>query len=240
MLKISILGETIGHIGNYPLTNSILTTWVVMALLIIFAFWIRRQINLVPTNFVSVVEIGISGLYTTFESLLGSKIKQLFPLLASFFVFIWINNLFGILPGVGSIGVKEHEELVPIFRSANADLNTTLALAFISIVAIQYFGIKAIGVKSHLRKYFNFKSPIDFYVGILELISELSRIISFAFRLFGNIFAGEVLLTVIAFLVPYIIPIPFLGLEVFVGFIQALVFSMLTAGFLSVAMASHE
>lgn len=127
---------------------------------------------------------------------------------------------------------------VPVFRSGTADLNMTIALAIMAVGAIQIAGLTNLGF-SYLKKFFNFSNPIYTFVGLLELISEFSKIISFSFRLFGNIFAGEVLLTVIAFLIPVLAPLPFLGLEVFVGFIQALVFSMLTAIFLSTAMV-HE
>ena len=152
-----------------------------------------------------------------------------------------------------SIEVEEHKEdahteetegehhgpkFVPYFRGPTADLNTTLALAVCSIILIQFTGFKFLGF-NYSKKFFNFSGPIDFFVGFLELFSELSKIISFAFRLFGNIFAGEVLLAVIGFLMPLIAPLPFLGLEIFVGFIQALVFSMLTLVFLNISTISH-
>lgn len=129
---------------------------------------------------------------------------------------------------------------VPILRSAYADLNMTLALAIIAVVATHIFGIAAISAKKHIKKYINFSSPINFFVGILELFGEISKTISFSFRLFGNIFAGEVLLVIVLGIAPLIIPLPFFGLEVFVGFIQALVFSMLTLVFIQVAMMEGE
>lgn len=128
---------------------------------------------------------------------------------------------------------------VALLRGAHADLNMTLALALISVISIQLFGLKALGL-SYLTKYFNFSSPIMFFVGLLELVSEFSKILSFAFRLFGNIFAGEVLIGVISFLIPAILPIPFIGLEIFVGFIQALVFSMLSLVFMNMAITQEH
>lgn len=136
-------------------------------------------------------------------------------------------------------GEHHGPKFVPYFRGPTADLNTTLALAVCSIVLIQFTGFKFLGL-SYSKKFINFAGPIDFFVGFLELFSELSKIISFAFRLFGNIFAGEVLLAVIGFLMPLIAPLPFLGLEIFVGFIQALVFAMLTLVFLNIATISHD
>lgn len=133
---------------------------------------------------------------------------------------------------------KEEGTFVPYFRAGTADLNTTIALAIISVVMTQVYGFKHLGV-SYLQKYINFKSPIMFFVGVLETILEFAKILSFAFRLFGNIFAGEVLLIVMTFLVPVIVPIPFYGLELFVGVIQALVFSMLSLVFFNLATLGH-
>jgi F-type H+-transporting ATPase subunit a len=135
---------------------------------------------------------------------------------------------------------KEHAPaFTPLLRAATADLNMTIALAIIAVVSIQYFGFSILGFH-YSSKFFNFSSPMAFIVGILEFISEISKLLSFAFRLFGNIFAGEVLLAVLAFLMPFILPLPFLMMELFVGFIQALVFSMLTAVFLNVAVSHGE
>ncbi len=136
--------------------------------------------------------------------------------------------------------------LAPLLRSAATDLNTTLALALISVVLTQYFGIKALG-PGYFSKFINFTGfkqnamvgAIDLFVGILETIGEFAKIISFSFRLFGNVFAGEVLLGVMAFLIPYLVSLPFYGLELFVGFIQALVFMMLTLVFFSMATVGH-
>ncbi|MCK4525128.1 MAG: F0F1 ATP synthase subunit A, partial [Candidatus Andersenbacteria bacterium] len=122
---------------------------------------------------------------------------------------------------------------------ANSDLNTTLALAIVSVLATQIFGIIALGVFKYGKKFINFSSPITFFVGILELVSEVAKMVSFSFRLFGNVFAGEVLLVVIMTLAPFIAPLPFFGLELFVGFVQALVFAMLTLVFLKMAVTAH-
>lgn len=140
----------------------------------------------------------------------------------------------------GSIAEEaaEHEETVHLFRGGTADLNATIALGIMSIFLVQFFGFKYLGI-AYLGKFFNFSSPINFFVGFLELVSEMSRIISFAFRLFGNVFAGEVLLTVITFLAKIVVPMPFYGLEVFVGFIQALVFAMLSVVFFNMATLGH-
>jgi F-type H+-transporting ATPase subunit a len=195
--------------------------------------------TLVPKGIQTVAEIIVGSLYEFFTSVAGKYIKEFFPLIATFFLFIVTANWFGLLPGVGTVVFTESGKFLPILRGSNADLNMTLALAIISIVAIQYFGFKTLGFHYSTR-YVNLKGPIDFFLGILEIISQFANILSFAFRLFGNIFAGEVLLTVMAFLIPFIVPLPFMALELFVGFIQALVFAMLTAAFLNVAVSHGE
>ncbi len=236
MPQISLAAEKIGSVFGLSITNSLLSTWIVMAILVVFSLAATRNMTMVPSGLQSIAEMIIGGLYDFFTSVVGTYIKQLFPLIASFFLFIVVANWFGLLPGVGTVGFYEGEKFVPLLRGSNADLNMTLALAIVSIVAIQYFGFQMLGFHYSTR-YINFKGPIDFFLGFLEIISQLADVVSFAFRLFGNIFAGEVLLTVIAFLMPFIVPLPFMALELFVGFIQALVFSMLTAVFLKVAVS---
>ena len=136
---------------------------------------------------------------------------------------------------------KRAGHLVPFLRSANTDINMTLAMAIIAMVMVHFWGFSILGFPSHIGKFINFKEgPIGFFVGILEIISELAKVVSFTFRLFGNIFAGEVLLMALAFLLPLIGIIPFLGLELFVGVIQAFIFSMLTLVFASMASVSHS
>jgi F-type H+-transporting ATPase subunit a len=292
MPHISLAAEKLGTLWGVPVTNALLTAWMVLGLLLVLSILVTRKMTIVPGNGQSIAELLVGGLYDFFTSIAGKHIKQFFPLLASIFIFVITANWVGLLPGVGTIGffstepkaqvqeavtsampvpgeeaVEEHivveeapvqeaattmppgEALVeeekheakftPLFRGATADINTTLALAITAVVSIQYFGFKTLGLHYSTR-FLSFKSPISFFVGLLELVSEISKIISFAFRLFGNIFAGEVLLTVIAFLMPFILPLPFLMLELFVGFIQALVFSMLTGVFLSVAVSHGE
>lgn len=239
MPHISLAAEKIGSILGFPITNALLTTWLVMGLLIFLALVTTHRLSLVPSYAQSLAELIVGGLHDFFTGVLGHHIQQAFPLLASLFLFIITANWVGLLPGVGTVGYFHgRQEFTPLLRGATADLNTTLALAVVAVVAIQYFGFRTLGSRYGTR-FVNLKSPIDLFVGLLEIISDVSKVISFAFRLFGNIFAGEVLLAVMAFLMPFIVPLPFLMLELFVGFIQALVFSMLTAVFLNVAL-SHE
>jgi len=166
--------------------------------------------------------------------------KKILPLIATFFLFIASANILALLPGfLGSFFLQTKEKPLPLLRSPNSDLTTTLALAVFSVLAIQFFSIRTLGVKKYLARFLNFANPIKFVLGFFETISEGIKILSFSFRLFGNIFAGEVLLLIIAFLVPYIIPVPFMILEVFVGIIQAFIFSMLTLTFIKTSTLTH-
>jgi len=290
MLEISIAAEKIGSLGGFPVTNSLLSTWVVMAVLFLLSYFATRNMTMVPSGLQSIMELLVGGFHDFYEQIVGKRIKEFFPLIMTFFFFIIVANWLGLLPGVGTVGffqkatsiqkqvpsvattktatstgnaqlpssqpseeietttqatkevttTKETEtKFVPLLRGATADLNMTLALAIIAVFAIQFFGFKAAGIY-YGQRFINLSNPINMFIGLLEIVSETSKVISFAFRLFGNIFAGEVLLAVMAFLMPFIAPLPFLTLELFVGFIQALVFSMLVSVFLSVAVSEGE
>lgn len=246
-MEISLAAEKIGHIGSLPITNSMLTSWIATILLCTLTFVVTKKLSIIPKGIQNFFEMVIEMLLNMVNGVMDDmeKTKKYFPLLATFFLFIITNNWLGLLPGVGSIGLHEmkagKEIFVPLFRGGNADLNTTLALAIIAVIMIQIFGIVAIGIWKYGKKFINLSSPINFFIGILELISEISRIISFSFRLFGNVFAGEVLLAVISWLMPFVGPLPFYGLEIFVGFIQALVFTMLALVFIKMATTDmHE
>lgn len=237
MPEISIKAEPIFHILGFTVTNSFLTSSIVMILTVLLCFYFYRQSKAqIKSGFYYVIKFIVNAVYSLFESVFGEKTPLFFPILFAFFFYILLENWFGLLPGVGSILYKH----VPLFRGNNADLNTTIGLALIAFFLIQYYSIKYIGVKGYLKKFFNFTNPIMFFVGILDIVSEFSKIISFSFRLFGNIFAGEVLMTIIAFLVPILASFPFLLFEIFVGVIQALVFSMLTAVFINGAIEKHH
>lgn len=243
--EISIKAEPIFHIFDFKVTNSLFTSLFVLILFFLIAYKYSIDIkSKKKSGLFYVLNLIIKSIYELFHSVLKEKTEFFFPLLGSYFLFILFQNWFGLLPGVGSILIKivEHgKELhVPLFRGNNADLNATLALGLITVFMIQFYGVKYIGLKEHLKKYLNFSNPINGFVGILEIVSEVSRILSFSFRLFGNIFAGEVLLTIIAFLIPVFVSFPFLMLEIFVGMIQALVFSMLSGVFLSMAIEKHH
>ncbi|RME59272.1 ATP synthase F0 subunit A, partial [Candidatus Parcubacteria bacterium] len=202
----------------------------------------KRKLALIPTALQNLTEVLIETILTTMESVLGSRklAERYLPLIATIFFSVLFSNWVGLLPGMGTILIQHGEEVVPLFRAPSSDLNFTLAVAIVSVVATNLFAILSLGAKSHLGKFFNFKSPVGFFIGILEFVSEVAKIVSFSFRLFGNIFAGEVLLVIVAFLIPYLAPLPFLLLEIFVGFIQAFVFAMLSLVFIAIATADHS
>lgn len=245
MIRIEIAAEKIFEIAGFPITNTLLMGWIVVAILALAGFFIYRRISLVPSFLQNVFEIVAEKFLGIMEGLFGSRqaAEKYFPIVATIFLFVLLSNWLGIFPGIGSIGIFEEHGgkavFVPLFRSAASDLNFTLALAISAVALVNIFGIAALGISKHLSRFLNLRSPIDFFVGLLEFVSEFAKMISFAFRLFGNVFAGEVLLVITAFLVPLFIPVPFLMLEIFVGFIQALVFAMLTMVFISIAVAHH-
>ncbi|MBI4272629.1 F0F1 ATP synthase subunit A [Candidatus Uhrbacteria bacterium] len=240
-MNISVAAEKIFSVLGLPITNSMLVAWIAMGFLVIISLVATHKIRLVPRGLQNFFESVCDAILTLVDSVMGDRKQSLrfFPLIATIFIFVLVGNWLGLLPGVGSVGIREYHEgrevLVPFLRSTAADLNFTLALAVISVITVQVVGILSVGFFKYASKFINFSSPLNFFVGVLELISEVAKLISFSFRLFGNIFAGEVLLTVMFFLVPYVVPLPFMMFEVFVGFIQAMVFSMLTLVFLKIA-----
>lgn len=242
MEAISLKAQQLFSIGSFGITNSLLSTLLVSLVLMVVAVIASRKIKTIPGNIQMGVEMGAEWLLGIMEPMLGSmkKAEQYFPLIATIFLFIMCCNLSGILPGVGSLYITTGGQQISLFRSPAADLNFTLAFAVISVITTNIIGAMAVGVLPHLSKFINFKNPIAFFIGILELISELAKVISLSFRLFGNVFAGEVLLTIIFFLAPYIVPLPFIFLEIFVGLIQAFVFAMLTLVSISIHTTMHE
>ncbi len=234
---ISIKAEPVFHVSGYPITNAVLTAFVVVvALTFAFVKYYMDSRKEKKSDYFHAVTALVRPIYSLFESVLGEHTKTFFPLVGGFFFFILFNNWMGLLPGVGSVLLGK----TPLLRASTADLNGTVSLALVIMVCVQIFGVKYVGLKGYLGKFFNFSSPIAFFVGILEIVSEISRVLSFSFRLFGNIFAGEVLLTVVAFLVPFAVSFPFLMLETFVGFIQAVVFSILSSVLIKLAITKHH
>lgn len=241
--SVEIAAEKITQIGPLPITNSLLTTWIVMIVIIVFAYFAGKKIKRIPDRLQNFAETILETLYSTMENLAGERTKRIFPIIATFFIFIIVSNYIGLLPGVGTIGIHEihngKEVLVPLFRSANSDINLTLALALISVGVTHYFSITTLGIVDYLKRYFSL-NPILLFVGLLEIVAEITKILSLSFRLFGNIFAGEALLTTISGLFAFFVPLPFMAMELLVGFVQATVFMMLTLVFIVILTEKHE
>ncbi|MBP9757530.1 MAG: F0F1 ATP synthase subunit A [Candidatus Pacebacteria bacterium] len=238
-IHVALAAERIGTFMGIPITNTLIMSWIVMGLLLIFAIVVRSKLSLIPGKFQTFVELLFSYVYDFIETTLEDAkwTRRIFPLLLTLFLFIALANLIEFTPGIGSITIDHDGETVPLLRSMNTDLNVTLALTFIVMFAIEFAGIFALGLFKYAGKFINFSSPINFVVGIIELVSELSRFVSFSFRLFGNIFAGEVLIAVVAFFVPYFLPAPLMAFEMFVGIVQGAVFALLTLFFVKMAIA---
>ena len=238
-IQVVLAPEQLGSFLGLPITNTLLKSWVVVILLTVNAIAVGRSIKLVPGRLQTLLEWLFGSIYDYISETLESKelARRFFPLLLTIFLFIFTANMLEFTPGIGSIGLFHEGEFAPLFRSANTDLNATLALAIISFLVIEITGIVTIGIFKYSQKFISFKSVMGFAVGIIELFSEIARLISFSFRLFGNIFAGEVLILVVSYFVPYILPVPLMMFEVFVGFIQAAIFALLTLFFIKIAIA---
>jgi F-type H+-transporting ATPase subunit a len=242
MIHISLAAEPLFSIGSFIVTNALLTSIIGSILIFTLLFIAARRVTMFPTNrWSQMVETLFEALFSLIDQMTQDRKKtvRFFPFLMTLFLFIVVNNWIGLLPGVGSITIETSEGIVPLFRGANADLNATIALALISVIMTHIYAVRELGIITHLKKYFSL-NPLFSFIGLLEIVSEFSKIISFSFRLFGNIFAGEVLLIVIAYLAPILGPLPFFGLELFVGLVQGLVFTLLTLVFLVIATSSHS
>lgn len=238
-LHIALAAEPLFHIWGIPVTNALITGWLVMITLGVMAFLVGRRVSVVPGKVQAVFEMLFEYVLDFMQTTLGTRALALryFPLIMTIFLFVLFANLFHFLPIMGSVTFTDHGHTVPLFRAATTDLNFTLALAIVAVISIEIAGIVALGALRYGSKFINFSSPVNFVVGLIELVSELSRFVSFSFRLFGNIFAGEVLLAVLALFVPYLLPVPLMAFELFVAFIQATVFAMLTLFFIKMAIA---
>jgi F-type H+-transporting ATPase subunit a len=248
-------------IGPFPVTNSMIVTWIVALALIVSIRMATRQIQEVPSGAQNFWEWLVETLYDFLEGIIGSDlVKKTFWFFATIFIFILFTNWFGLLPGVGTIGHgvrTDHGFMVtaPLFRGANADLNMTFAMAMVFFVMWTVWALQANGVRGFFGHIFGAKGDtsgalrlmmvvIFFLVGIIEVVSILFRPVSLSFRLFGNIYAGENMLESMATLVPGLlwqvaIPLPFYFLEVLVGLVQALVFILLTAVF-TLLICTHD
>ncbi len=259
----TLYAEPIGHIGSFTVTNALLTSWIVVFIIIIIAIVVKTKLKKIPKGIQNIFEILIEGAEGLCDQVTGSRVitNKAFPIVFAIFVFVLLNNWIGILPigGFGLIQMSEHGKMfIPLFRSGTADINGTLPLAIMSVIGANIFGIISIGVWKTINKYVNLNAlgsiftkikndpgilmtaPIMFAVGLLELVGEFAKVASLSFRLFGNVFAGEVLLVSMGAIMAYVLPTPFLLLEVFVGLIQAFIFAILTLVYYTISSMDHD
>lgn len=259
-----LAAEPIFNIGSFPVTNSYINSTLTVIGFVVFAYLIKQALrtygwNKAPRGLLNFFEALLEVVLSYVDRVTNNRTKSVkfLPIVGSLFFFILISNWIGLLPGIGSIGQYQvhHGQLllVPLFRPANTDLNMTLAMAVLAVSISHVLGIAAIGFVKYANKFVKvldvwhavkslkpvniLTAVIEFFVGIIEIFSEVAKMVSLSLRLFGNVFAGEVLLTVLASLIAFFVPLPFIALELLVGLIQAMVFSMLTLVYLTVATA---
>ena len=244
LIHVAIKAEELFQLGPLHVTNSMVGALLASVVLLAGAWWFARRNQLVPTRLQSLLELPIE-LMAGIISASTSRWRSYAALILGFFLIILVANWIGLLPGVGTIGIAHvdetgHEAVIPIVRPASADLNFTLGLAIVSFVMFVFWGIRANGAGGYLKELLGqplYMAPLMFPI---NLISEFSRLISLSMRLFGNVFAGEVLLATMIALVPILVPAAFLGLELIFGFVQALVFALLAMTYISTAIAEHH
>ncbi len=260
--ETTLYAEPVTHIGTFALTNALSTSLAAVVIIAIIALTLRARLREIPNGLQNFFEAILEGALTLCDQVTSNRkiSEKIFPLAFSVFLFVLINNWLGLLP-LGGFGIVEKTDtglsFIPFLRSGSADINTTMALAMMAVLGANLFGIFSIGIWKTFNKYVNLKAlgqvfikirkepivlivaPVTFFVGLLELVGEFAKIASLSFRLFGNIFAGEVLLMAMAKILPYMLPIPFLFLEIFVGIIQALIFSILVLVYFTIAGQDH-
>lgn len=243
--------DVLFHIGNFAITNTMVNAWMAILIFLGLGIVVKRSVRLYPGKLQNWCEYFLEILLGYFDQVTGDRKKtmQFLPVVGSVFFFILLSNWLGLLPGTGSLTYGH----TFVLRPANTDLNLTVSMALVSVISSHIFGFLAVGFFSHLGKFIQIKGLIksltkgpvaifvafvELAVGFIEIISEMAKVLSLSLRLFGNIFAGEVLISVISALVAALVPTPFMLLELLVGLIQASVFTMLTIVYLTVATSA--
>ena len=262
---VQLPAEGIFRIGGFTVTNTVLASWLSIIVLVVLAWAVTHRIKLIPSRLQSLIESALEWMLNLCQDVAGEKNgRRFFPIITTIFLFVLMNAWLSLVPGFGSILIAGTDgESVSLLRGANTDINMPLALALISFIFVEYLGIRAHGGLGYMKKFINIgqfsrgvgqlfrgklragvggllNGAIDIFVGALEGLSELVRVLSFTFRLFGNMTGGEILILMMIFLAPWILAIPFYGLELLVGLVQAIIFGGLTLVFATVAVASHE
>jgi F-type H+-transporting ATPase subunit a len=265
---VALPAEPVAHVGGFSITNTLIASWFTILVLVGLSIFLTRKMRLIPGRRQGLAEVIVEGLLNFVESVAGKKnARMIFPGVATIFIYVIFNAYLALLPFFGTIGIHHsahgHEEFIALFRSANTDVNVPLSIALMSFFFVESWGMRAVGVVRYLSEFINIRQflqglkelftgkiktgPmnivfgfISLFVGVLEIFSHLTRMLSFTFRLFGNMTAGEILILVSCFLIPLVFTIPFYGLELLIGMIQALIFSGLTLVFGTIAVSPHE
>jgi len=262
--NVVLPSETILHVGSFSITNTLIASWFTILVLVALSFFLTRKMTLIPGRRQAMAESIVEGLLNFVESIAGKKhARMLFSGVATIFLYVISNAYLALLPFFGCIGIYHEHEFLAIFRAANTDVNVPLSIALMSFFFVESWGIRGVGATQYISEFINVRQMgqglkelftgkiktgpmnivfgfISLFVGVLEIFSHLTRMLSFTFRLFGNMTAGEILILVSSFLVPLVFSIPFYGLELLIGMIQALIFSGLTLVFGTIAITPHE
>ena len=235
-IHVAIAAEKLGEFFGIPITNTLVTSWLVIGLLIALAFLVGPRLKMIPGRLQTLLEELFTYVYDYVAETLESRemARRFFPLLMTIFLFIFVGNMLHFIPGIGSLEYN-HE---PFLRAPNTDLTVPLVLALVSFFVIEITGILAIGAWKYGSKFIQnpLTNPLGFVIGVIELIGELVRVVSLSFRLFGNILAGEVVIAVAIYFAPYLAPVPLMLFEIFIGILQAAIFSLLTLFFIKLAI----
>lgn len=236
-LDISLSPEILFKIGSFPVSNTFFWSIIVFIFLMVGAIIFGKSLKMRPGKFQNLIEMMIEGAYDFIISIVGSekKAKKVFPLIFTMFFFVFFCNLLTYIPGQSAITLKTAGGVVPLFRSIIADYSLVFMMTISVVLIMQIVAIAVSGPLAYIGKFLNFKSPLKFFLGIMDLIGELAKVVSLSFRLFGNMFAGEVLGAVMLFLFPFFMPLPFMFLGLLTAVVQPFVFAVLTLVFISMA-----
>jgi F-type H+-transporting ATPase subunit a len=229
-------------LAGFRVTSTLLATFLVDGVILLLVFGVRKRLSLVPGKLQGAVEAVVEYLHTTTEQVAGARAGKIFPWVAVFFLYIAISNLVCLIPGFTTVGLLKEGGFVPFLVVSTSDLNLTLALGIVSVVATNALAIRVVGFRTYLKRFFAL-NPLLLFVGLLELLQEVTKFITFSFRLFGNISAGEMVLGTLpklSSLVAFVVPVPFLALEILVAVIQGMIFALLTMAFMTILTEPHE
>ncbi|MCL2109990.1 F0F1 ATP synthase subunit A [Microgenomates group bacterium] len=242
MINISLSPEVLFTIFGFGVTNSFFWQMVVTLLLLGMILGVMKKWQLIPNKLQVAVEMVVEWMLNSVSMMTGSrdKTKKLFPLVITLFFYILFCNLFSLMPALSAFSLRREQGEVPIFRTALADYGQVLVLTLLVVGLVQVLFITYQGIKPYMKQWFDFSSPINFVLGLMNIVGELAKALSLSFRLFGNLFAGEVLTAVMMFLAPFILPIPFTFLSMLTCVVQALVFASLATVYLGQAMGEEK